>query len=393
MIAIFRREFELQDASLKSSLGVLSSLSEDSFNHWFLSVIEFQLMTEKNYFRTIYNNSNYQTEFKSFLKKLVTYQEGDEVDLMGELHGVSHLDVQGGLAKLRKVADLNGYQSELFKTTREEFLSTHYHHGPAELDLLTPRWGENKEWVDELVKCFIDHSIEKKSKYQDTIERISLGLTRFKRKKFNKLNHRSREFLRLREEMRSYSTRAYYLLRLGLLEFGRRQTLEGIDVFMLDVQDIKRKLQDKSVLLPDFSKNKLFYEGYRLFTPPNEFGGTIKAVQSSFSSGELKGLGCSPGEFSGRARIILDIHATSNLTKDDILVTVFTDPGWTPVLARVGGVITEVGGILSHAAVIGREYGIPAILNLIDATKIIKDGDLIKMNGKTGVIEVLEKSP
>ena len=74
-------------------------------------------------------------------------------------------------------------------------------------------------------------------------------------------------------------------------------------------------------------------------------------------------------------------------------MTLFTDPGWTPVLARVGGVVTEVGGLLSHAAVIGREYGIPAILNLIDATKIIKDGDRIKINGKTGEVEILEEGP
>jgi phosphoenolpyruvate synthase/pyruvate phosphate dikinase len=125
--------------------------------------------------------------------------------------------------------------------------------------------------------------------------------------------------------------------------------------------------------------------------PPNDFGGTIQAKTVS-STGGLKGVGCSPGVFTGRARVILDIHATLNLTKDDILVTAFTDPGWTPVLARVGGVVTEVGGLLSHAAVIGREYGIPAILNLNQATKLIQDGDLIKINGKTGELEILEKS-
>ncbi len=392
MIKNFRTEFEVRDMYLKDSLSKLAELSEDHFNEWFLNVIKFQNETEKNYFRTIYNNSNFQTEYKGFLKKLANYEVGDEVDLMGELHGVSHLDVQAGLAKLKEVADQYGFESENYLSSREEFLMIHYHHGPAELDLVIPRWGEKKDWVDDLVKCFVSSDSNKKSLYQMTFDRISKGLSHFKRKKFHKLTLRSREFLRLREEMRSYSTRAYYLLRLGILEFGRRESLSGLDVFMLDVQDIKSRLVDRGFILPDFSLTKLFYEGYRHFTPPNEFGGTIKAVQSSFDSGELKGLGCSPGEFSGRARVRLDIHATSDLTKDDILVTVFTDPGWTPVLARVGGVITEVGGILSHAAVIGREYGIPAILNLIDATNIIQDGDYIKVNGKTGVVEILEKS-
>jgi len=123
----------------------------------------------------------------------------------------------------------------------------------------------------------------------------------------------------------------------------------------------------------------------------NEFGGKIVFAKSVVNSHGLKGIGCSSGEIIGRARVILDIHETKDLKKDEILVTLFTDPGWTPVLARVGGVITEVGGLLSHAAVIGREYGIPAILNLIDATTLIQDGDLIRMNGKTGEIEILEK--
>ena len=192
--------------------------------------------------------------------------------------------------------------------------------------------------------------------------------------------------------MRSYSTRAYYLLRLAILEFGRRHELSEDDIFMLDIVEVKRKLLQPATPLPDTSKRLLYYQGYRHFTPPNDFGGTIKAMKNSITAGGLKGLGCSPGSITGRARVILDIHATGNLTKDEILVTVFTDPGWTPVLARVGGVVTEVGGLLSHAAVIGREYGIPAILNLIDATKVIRDGDLIKMDGKSGVIEILEKS-
>jgi phosphohistidine swiveling domain-containing protein len=220
---------------------------------------------------------------------------------------------------------------------------------------------------------------------------MSQNLGYLKRKSFISQLEMSRKFLRVREEMRAFSTRAYYLLRLGLLEFARRNEIETLDAFMLDVNEIKSILTGSAFMLPDISKRKLFYQGYRNLTAPNEFGGKIIALKSSASTGGLKGLGCSPGEFVGRARIITDIHQTHNLSKEDILVTLFTDPGWTPVLARVGGVVTEVGGLLSHAAVIGREYGIPAILNLIDATKMIEDGDLIRMNGKSGQIEILEK--
>jgi phosphohistidine swiveling domain-containing protein len=391
MISQFRDRFEAQDEKLKLEVNHLKKFSQGDFNRWFFEVILFQKETEKSYFRTIYNNSNFQTEYKNYLKKLPAYEENDEIDLMGELHGISHLDVQGGLYKLSKIADFYGYDSDTYYKMREGFLKIHYHHGPAELDLLVERWGERRDWVDELVRNYFHVHSKTESKFEKTFEKIYAKLNIFRKSKFEKYTHDSREYLRLREEMRAFSTRAYYLLRQGLLEFGRRNSLNDYDVFMLDVLEIKKKLLNPSYELPSIYRRKIFYEGYRSFTPPNEFGGSMQIMKSSMTSGGLKGLGCSPGEIVGRARVILDIHATGKLTKEEILVTVFTDPGWTPVLARVGGVVTEVGGLLSHAAVIGREYGIPAILNLIDATKIIQDGDLIKMNGKTGVVEILEK--
>jgi phosphohistidine swiveling domain-containing protein len=391
MIELFRTKFEIEDEFLKSQLKDIRKMNDLTFRDWFLKVIHFQNHTEKNYFRTIYNNSNFQTEFKSFLKKIKAYSFGDEIDLMSELTGVAHLDVQSGLGKLRKAADFYGFESQTYHSEREKFLLHHYHHGPAELDLFVPRWGEKKEWVDELVLAYNPNLNGVKGKFEQTYYRLSESLNFFGRRKFLKLTEDSRKFLRLREEMRTYSTRSYYLLRLGLLEFCKREDLSEKDGFMLDILEIKNKLLKMSKELPATKKRMLYYEGYRHFTPPNDFGGTIQTKKISPTDG-LKGVGCSPGVFTGRARVILDIHATHHLTKDDILVTAFTDPGWTPVLARVGGVVTEVGGLLSHAAVIGREYGIPAILNLNQATKHIKDGDIIKIDGKTGELEILEKS-
>ncbi len=391
MIQLFRTKFEIEDESLKSQLKNIRKMNDSTFCDWFLRVIFFQNTTEKNYFRTIYNNSNFQTEYKSYLKKKKGYLFGDEIDLMSELEGIAHLDVQIGLGKLRIAADFYGFDSQTYQSEREKFLTLHYHHGPAELDLSVPRWGEKKEWVDDLVRGYNPISNSVKDKFSKTYNRLSSELNIFSRRKFLKLTDESREFLRLREEMRTYSTRAYYLLRLGVIEFSKREGLTEKEAFMLDILEIKKKLLKMIDELPNTKKRTLYYDGYRHFVPPNDFGGTIQAKTVS-STGSLKGVGCSPGVFTGRARVILDIHATLNLTKDDILVTAFTDPGWTPVLARVGGVVTEVGGLLSHAAVIGREYGIPAILNLNQATKLIHEGDLIKINGKTGEVVILEKS-
>jgi phosphohistidine swiveling domain-containing protein len=384
MIEEFGPRFERRDREFKAALRRLSSMSDGEFNPWMLEMMRFQQETERNYYRTIYNNSNYQSEFKNLLKRLPAYQDFDEVELMGELHGVAHLDVQSGLARLKAL------EGEQYFKERDSFLSLHYHHGPAELDITVPRWGENVVWVDELVRDYQEIKASGNSHFQDTVDRLTKNLGYFKRKKFLKMLGESREFLRLREQMRSYSTRGYYLLRQGLLEFGHRHKLLGNRVFMLELKEVVEKLLEPQGPWPDFMKKEILYQGYRNFTPPNEFGGTIEAMKAGTSASGLKGLGCSPGEFTGMARVILDIHQTHDLTKEDILVTLFTDPGWTPVLARVGGVVTEVGGLLSHAAVIGREYGVPAVLNLIDATKLIKDGDMIKINGKTGSVEVVK---
>jgi phosphohistidine swiveling domain-containing protein len=391
MVNQFRDQFADRDKKLKEKNFFLSKMSVNEFCQWFMDVIHFQVQTEQSYFRTIYNNSNYQTEFKSTLKKMKNYQEGDEVELMGQLSGVSHLDVQLDLENLKIVANSFGIHSSKYLKEREIFLSTHYHHGPAELDITVPRWGEKKEWVDDLVKG-VTPTVKKSSKsFNETVKRLESGAGFLSKFQFRKTLNRSRHFLIVREEMRSYSTRAYYLLRLGMLEFGSRFKIDEESLFMLDLNEVQAHLMNHQKLLPDLSGRLLHYQAYRYFSAPNDFGGFIVQQSLSPKDGVMKGIGCSPGVITGRARVIIDIHETLNLTKEDILITLFTDPGWTPVLARIGGVVTEVGGLLSHAAVIGREYGIPAVLNLNGATKLIKDGSLIRVDGKTGVIEVLEE--
>jgi phosphohistidine swiveling domain-containing protein len=204
---------------------------------------------------------------------------------------------------------------------------------------------------------------------------------------FLKSLDRLRFFLSEREKMRSLSTRAYYLVRMALLEWAKRNKIS--DPFMFKASEILyQNLPDEKIL----ANRKNQYLGMRKLKAPNEFGGAIKQDEGSFDPGDIKGVGCSPGIYRGRARVILNLEDASELRTDEILVTVFTDPGWTPVLARISGVITEVGGILSHAAVIGREYKIPAILNVPHATALIQTGDLIEMDGKSGKIKLLEIS-
>jgi rifampicin phosphotransferase len=105
-------------------------------------------------------------------------------------------------------------------------------------------------------------------------------------------------------------------------------------------------------------------------------------------AGALIGLPVSAGTVEGRARVILDM-SRADLEPGDILVTTHTDPSWTPLFVAVAGLVTEVGGLMTHGAVIAREYGLPAVVGVVDATRLIADGQRIRLHGTDGYVEVL----
>src|SRR5262249_30882813 len=104
----------------------------------------------------------------------------------------------------------------------------------------------------------------------------------------------------------------------------------------------------------------------------------------------LSGVGCSTGAATGRVRVIRTLEEAGRLRPGDVLVAPFTDPGWTPLLNVAAAVVTENGGLLSHAAVICREYGISAVLNVTDATRLLRDGQRVRVDGENGNVDILE---
>jgi len=105
--------------------------------------------------------------------------------------------------------------------------------------------------------------------------------------------------------------------------------------------------------------------------------------------GALAGSPVSAGTVEGRARVILKL-GEAKMDKGDILVTLYTDPGWTPLFPLAAGLVTEVGGLMTHGAVVAREYGIPAVVGVDNATRKIRDGQKIRVDGTLGFVEILE---
>jgi pyruvate,water dikinase len=110
--------------------------------------------------------------------------------------------------------------------------------------------------------------------------------------------------------------------------------------------------------------------------------------RDNLPAGALVGLPISAGTVEGRARVVLDI-AKADLEAGDILVTTYTDPSWTPVFVAITGLVTEVGGMMAHGAVTAREYGLPAVVGVENATRLIRDGQRIRVHGTDGYDEIL----
>src|SRR3984957_7151876 len=138
------------------------------------------------------------------------------------------------------------------------------------------------------------------------------------------------------------------------------------------------------------------FRSYQWLSPPRVLTSAGEAVAGTYRrddlpAGALTGLPVSAGTVEGRARVILD-PAEADLEAGDILVTAYTDPSWTPAFVAIKGLVTEVGGLMTHGAVIAREYGLPAVVGVEHATRLIRDGQRIRVHGTDGYIEILDQT-
>ena len=128
---------------------------------------------------------------------------------------------------------------------------------------------------------------------------------------------------------------------------------------------------------------KFLRRGYVPEDEPASAGTTAK---------RLVGLAASAGQLTGRARVIYDVSELGRVGKADILVTRQTDPSWTPAFARLSGLVLETGGVLAHGASLCREFNVPCVTVVERATQLIRDGDMIAVNGGLGIVEILESN-
>ena len=392
----------------------LPALSGDVFRERYHTLIsELYLETETTYFTTIYNTANAKRDLDESLGR-VERALGRKVDgsaLLAGLRDLSHLRAMKDLRKV--VRELRATGAELDEPTVRAFAWRWRHRGRRELDIQEPRWAEDLEHVRALMERALEeddsaHDSEHQEealhrRYRETLEGILADLRwrPFLRFDLRRKLERMRRYAWWREEMRDHSSFAYYLVRLWTLEAGRRLVEAGAlerteDVWCLPWRTVADLLEGRlqpSRARVEVARGREAYRSFRNFDNPGEIGVHFRQTDPNGGSDRgqgslLQGTACSSGEVSGRARVLSSLGEASRISKGDILVTSFTDPGWTPLFSRIAGVVTETGGVLSHAAVISREYGVPAVLGVRGATEAIGDGDHIRVDGGRGVVEI-----
>nr|MBA3534793.1 hypothetical protein [Ardenticatenales bacterium] len=288
----------------------------------------------------------------------------------------------------------------------DEFLARHGHRRPAEPELLLPRWSEAPEEVIALVAGYLKVGahitpIETEARQRDLREQLSTQIAArldpVRRRLFNFLLGNAQAGVRRRDNSRHYLAKVDLPRRQLFAELGRRWHARGWlaqpdDFFFLIHDEISRSVEANHAevlgkpLKEIAAARRLAYEYWFTVEAPEAIGPDDQPLSEPAGSTDahLQGVPASQGRVQGIARLLDDPREAARLQPGDILVTRSTDPGWTPVFPLVAGLVLEIGGQLSHGAIVAREYGVPAVVNVYGAMHRIREGDRITVDGTLG---------
>jgi pyruvate,water dikinase len=207
-----------------------------------------------------------------------------------------------------------------------------------------------------------------------------------------------RNFSGYREYPKYGMVTRYFIYKQALLKEAEQLARSGVihkkeDIYFLSFEELREVVRTRQLDHQIIGQRKDAFKIYEKLNPPRVITSDGEIVTGKYNRGNLParaivGLAVSSGVIEGRARVILNME-DAELEDGDILVTAFTDPSWTPLFVSIKGLVTEVGGLMTHGAVIAREYGLPAVVGVENATKLIKDGQQIRVHGTEGYIEIL----
>ncbi|MCT1401314.1 phosphoenolpyruvate synthase [Paenibacillus sp. p3-SID867] len=307
-----------------------------------------------------------------------------------------------------------------------DFLDKYGMRCAGEIDLTRTRWSEKPIALVPLIlgniKNFEPNASHRKfeqgrqealKKEQELLDRLKqLPDGEGKAQETKRMIDLIRNFMGYREYPKYGMVNRYFIYKQALLKEAERLVQAGVihhkeDIYYLTFEELDEVVrtnkldnpgsmveqQAKLAIRQMISKRKEEYNVFEKLTPPRVITSDGEIIAGEYKRENIPaeaivGLPVSSGTFEGRARVILNME-DADLEEGDILVTAFTDPSWTPLFVSIKGLVTEVGGLMTHGAVIAREYGLSAVVGVENATKRIKDGQRIRVHGTEGYIEIL----
>jgi pyruvate,water dikinase len=284
------------------------------------------------------------------------------------------------------------------------FLREYGFRGIREAEIAAPRWAEDPTLMFATIRSHLAGTVDlvqrghdlrtARQKAEDELKKsVPFAL----RPAVVKLLDLVRHFTRMREKLRGHVVEVLGMFRRVALEASRRiearEPEAGSDaVFFLTLGEVRQVFYDESERVAirvqrrrlEYERNRALPEPPTTFVgfPPDDLGAASKAKR-------LRGLAASRGVVEGRVRILRDARQAAQFEPGEVLVVAAADTGWAPLFLAAAGVVTELGGPLSHAAIILREYAVPAVVNVANATRVLSDGDLVRLDGDAGTVEIL----
>lgn len=294
----------------------------------------------------------------------------------------------------------------------DAFLNKYGMRCSGEIDITKTRWSEQPATIIPMILNHIrdfeygaskrkfeeglQEALKKEAELLERLQHLPDGEQKVEETKRMICNLRN--FIGYREYPKYGMIHRYFIYKQALLKEAEKLVKNNVldeieDIYYLTFEELHEVVRANKLDYKIIHKQKNAYKLYEKLTPPRVITSdgeiiTGKYKRENLPAEAIVGLPVSSGVVEGRARVILNME-DANLEDGDILVTAFTDPGWTPLFVSIKGLVTEVGGLMTHGAVIAREYGLPAVVGVENATKLIKDGQRIRVHGTEGYIEVL----
>jgi phosphoenolpyruvate synthase/pyruvate phosphate dikinase len=282
----------------------------------------------------------------------------------------------------------------------------------GEIDITRPRWSEKPITLVPIILSNIKNlepgaskrkfeqglseALKKEKELLDRVKQLPDGEEKAEETK--RMIDLTRNYSGYREYPKYYIVSRFFVYKQALLKEADKLVKANVlhekeDIYFLSFEEFREVVITNRLVYHVINKRKEEYKFYEKLTPPRVITSdgeiiTGKYKRENLPTGAIVGLPVSSGLIEGRARVILNMEE-ADLEEGDILVTSFTDPSWTPLFVSIKGLVTEVGGLMTHGAVIAREYGLPAVVGVENATKLIKDGQRIRVHGTEGYVEIL----